>query len=670
MASSDVNLADRSGNLVESHKSYDPRIIFFYFALGALFVTLVGGLAYQQLFKTGVHNEAERQQNQRRVIVPGPRGKIYDREGRLLVDNRPVFSVVLYVDELRAELLKQYRLIHKNYALATDDKKELPSNADLWQIARATVVQRYLDQVNAILHRDEKVDSAKLRLHFQSSLLVPFTLVDNLSSADYARLIEELPVNSPLQVYSSSTRAYPYGSAAAHTLGYVRADDEVELEKFPGEGLMTFKTKGGASGKGGLELQYDSVLQGTPGVSIFRVDPAGYRINPAIEQHVPRQGNSITTSLDIDLQQVAEEAIADRTGMAVAIDVATGEVLVLATKPDYDLNEFSPHATHETVAKMNETGAWPNNAVVGLYPPGSTFKTVVTIAGLRSGRLDPNDTHIDCEGVTYIGRQRKTCDNGEGHHGAVDLTEAIAKSCDIYFYHHGIDIGADVISKEAQRLHLDRPTGINLPMEAKGMVIPNAEWKKRKAADDGPWTDGDTANMSIGQGYVLVSPLQMACYAASLARGETYTVPTLLHDPNRAPQHTDPIGLTPAQRSVLINGMIGCTQPGQGNTASVLSTVTLYRIPGVQVAGKTGTAQKKVFKDGKVGNINYAWFICFAPANKPQIAMAVMIEGDTIGEAFTGGTNAAPVAALVLKKYFEKKANPGMKLTTPFGKSS
>lgn len=667
MATSDVNLADRSGSLVESHKGWDPRIIFFYFVLAALLLTLAAGLAYQQLIKTGIHSEAERQQNQRRVLVPGPRGNIYDREGRVLVGNQPRFSVVLYIDELRGELRTEQIRIRNNYRAMGD--KDMPSWRDLEQIARVSVVQRYLDQVNTILHRDPngpdaKVDVGRLRRHFERALLLPYTLLDDLSPADYARLIEELPVNSPLQVYSSSTRFYPYHSAAAHVLGYVRVDDETDAEDFPGDDLTTFKMKG-ATGRDGLEKQYDSVLQGTAGGSIFRVDPSGFRINPPLEQRRPHQGSNITCSIDIDLQQVAEDALGDQTGAAVAIDVRTGEVLAMASKPAYDLNDFSPHATKEVVAQMNATGAWNNIALDGLYPPGSTFKTLVTVAGLRSGRLDPDDTSVDCEGVTYIGRARKTCDNGNGHHGRVDLAHAIAESCDIYFYQHGIAIGPDVIAAEARRFHLDRPTGIDLPGETRGMVIPTPAWKREK--EGSAWTDGDTANMAIGQGYVLVTPLEMACYAASLARGEVYTKPTLIHDPNRPTQHTEPIGLTPAQRRVLLDGMVGCTSPGQENTAYPLSTVPAYEIPGVRIAGKTGTAQKKVVQNGKVGNINFAWFICFAPADRPEVAMAVMVEGENIGENFGGGLHAAPIAALVLKKYFEQKAHPGKPpLLSPF----
>lgn len=664
MATSEVNLADRSGSLVESHKGYDPRIVFFYFLIAALLITLVCGLSYQQLIKTGLHTEKERQQNERRVIVPGPRGNIYDRDGRVLVTNRPVFSVVLYVDELRAELRKEQIRIRKNYRELDD--KDVPSRGELEQIARVSVTQRYLDQVNTILDRDPntpeaKVDARKVKRHFQSSLLLPYTLLDDLSGADYAKLLEKLPINSPLQIYASSRRYYPYASSAAHTLGAVRMNDDTDAEDFPGDDLHTLTMKG-AVGLTGLEKQYDDVLQGTPGGSIFRVDPSGFRINPPIEQRTPRQGKNLTTSLDIDLQKVAEDGIGDQTGAAVAIDVATGEVLVMASKPDYDLNQFSPHATKEVVEQLNTTGGWNNLALTGLYPPGSTFKTVVSVAGLRSGKLDPNDTSVDCEGYIKLGNRRLGCDNGLGHHGRVKLPQAIAESCDIYFWMHGVhDIGPNVIAAEARRFHLDRPTGVDLPGETKGMIIPDPAWLRKKR--DESWTDGHTANMSIGQGDVLVTPLEMACYAASLARGETFTKPTLIHDPQRAPQHTEPIGLTPAQRALIVQGMVGCTE--DGGTASTLSTIGLYRV-GVPVAGKTGTAQKKVFQDGKLGNINFAWFICFAPANNPEIAMAVMVEGENIGENFAGGMYAAPVAALVLKKYFEKKTHPAGPALSPF----
>ena len=349
------------------------------------------------------------------------------------------------------------------------------------------------------------------------------------------------------------------------------------------------------------------------------------------------------------------------TGAVVALDVNSGEVLVLASAPNYDLNRFSPRASHEIVAEMNERGSWLNRAVNGLYPPGSTFKIVTSIAGLRRSVLTPNEAIVDCTGWMRIGNARKPCYNGRGVHHKVLLPTAIAQSCDIYYYTAGQLVGIDQLASEARRFHLDRPTGIEMPNEQKRMIIPDTGWKRR--VHDEPWYPGDTANASIGQGFVLITPLGMATFIASVARGETFTQPTLIHSPGRVRQKTEPIGLNAAQRAALIEGMVGCTTYG---SAKNLTQIAAYRIPGVSIAGKTGTAQLRVEKDGKVGNINLAWFVCFAPADRPEIAIAVMVEGDTIGEETSGGLYAAPIAAEVLKKYFEKKQNPGRPIVSPF----
>lgn len=658
MAHNDTNLADRSGSLLESHKSYDPRIIFFYFVLAALLLTLVAGLAYRQLTKTGEHASAERQQNQRRVLFPGPRGNIYDRNGKLLVGNNHRFAVLLHLDELKSELDRERIRIRNNYR-AVDDK-DIPSYRELQQISRVSLAQRYLDQVNGILKREEKINPRELQRHFERQLLLPFKLVDNLDSTEYARLIEKLPVRSPLEVYASNVRSYPYGSAAAHTLGYVRADASVEAEGFPGDDLTTFKMPG-TSGKDGLELRFDAQLQGEAGGRIYRVDPSGYKINPPLESRAPKQGKHLVTSLDIELQIAAEEAIGDQTGAAVAIDIRTGEVLVMASKPDFDLSKFSPKASRETVADMNERGVWTNLALNGFYPPGSTFKILTSIAGLRRGVITPDDAIVNCTGYHQVGDRVMRCDVGHGQHGNVLLREAIAQSCDIYYYKAGELMTPDFLAAEGRRFHLDRPTGIELPHEQSRMIIPDLAWKYREKGMR--WVPGDTAQASIGQGFVLVSPLQMACFTASVARNEVFTQPTLIHDPKRIPPRFDPIGLTPAQRVALIEGMEGAIIRGTGK----ILTTNQYRVPGVTLAGKTGTAQLRVTKDGKLGTINLAWFICFAPVEKPEIAMAVMIEGDTIGEDFYGGANAGPIISTVLKKYFEKKSVPSLpQFVSPF----
>jgi len=639
---------ERSGSLVEAHKGYDPRTLFFYFAVAALLLSLASGLAYQQLIKTDEYHERERQQNQRRILVPGPRGNIYDRQGRLLVGNRPRFAVTIHLDELRKEFRREYIKIRKNYRALGD--KDIPSSNELAQIARYSVVQTYLDKVNAATGRSEKVNASDLNRHFHGELLLPYNLVDDLNPEEYARVIEQLPVQSPLQIYASSTRHYPYGSAASHVLGYVVANDEIEADDNPANrNLAIFNEKNtfkmhGTVGRDGIESEYDNLLQGDTGGTVYRVDPAGYRVEPPIYRRVPVQGKSITTSLDIDLQMVAEHKLStdNLIGAAAAIDINTGEVLALASKPDYDLNLFSPRLSSAAAKKINEDKAWMNHATQGVWPPGSTFKILVSIAGMRSGAIDPDTSTSTCTGYMKIGNRMANCDNGEARHGELSLREAIAQSCDIYYYAYGLQMTSEVIAAEARRFHLDRPTGIELPSESRRMLIPDPTWKKTKRGDG--WVPGDTANMAIGQGFVLVSPLQMACFTASIARKETFTQPTLEHRAEPRAQHNEPIGLTAYQYSALIDGMEGCITHG---TAKIL-TRPEYQIPGVRIVGKTGTSQIP-------GDLNIAWFICFAPREKPEIAVAVAVQGDTPGETFGGGRYAAPIAIEILKKYFEKK---------------
>lgn len=643
------NLADRSGNLIESHKGYDPRTIFFYFVVAALLIALVSGLAYQQLFKTDLYHERERQQNQRRILIPGARGNIYDREGRLLVGNRARFSIRLHLDELRKEFLKESRIIRKNYRELGD--KDIPSIGQMAQIARYTVVQRYLDKVNAIIGRNEKLDPKDLNRHFHGELLLPFTLIEDLTPEEYAKLLEQIEIKSPLQVYASSTRYYPYGAAASHVLGYVSSNDEIEAdEDYTADNLATFNDKNtfkvrGAIGKDGIEAEYNNLLQGETGGVVYRVDPAGYRVEPPVFRKIPAQGKSITLSLDIDLQQLAEKELAanELHGAAVAIDIKSGEVLTLASMPDYDLNLFSPRLTQAASDKIEADKAWLNRAVNGVWPPGSTFKILVSIAGLRSGSLSINSDTVDCVGTMRIGNSNKTCDNGLARHGVVALTEAIAHSCDIYFYTYGMQMTSEVIAAEARRFHLDKPTGIELPTETRRMIIPDPTWKKTNRQEG--WVPGDTANMAIGQGFVQLSPLQMACFAASVARRQTFTRPTLEHHSTPSVQNNEPIGLTNAQYAAVVDGMEGCVTHG---TAAATFKIPEYQIPGVRIAGKTGTAQY-------ANKLNVAWFICFAPKEKPEIAVAVAIQSDTPGEQFAGGLYSAPIAAKILKRYFEKK---------------
>lgn len=656
MPASDTNLAEHSGNLVESYKGYDPRIVAFYFFLAALLLTLAGGLAYRQLIQSDTYNERERIQSQRRVLIPGPRGNIYARDGTtVLVGNRAHFSVVLYLAELKSEFLRESDVIRRNYRKSGITNVSFSTYS---KIARISVVQRYLDQVNQILGRTETVDEKSLARHFSERLQLPYTLIDDLTPNEFARLTENLPVRSPLQVFTSSMRHYPYGSTAAHALGYIRSKDEAVPEDFPGEDLQIFKMPG-TEGKAGLEKTFDSELRGEPGGMVFRVDHAGYKINPPLEKHLPVQGKHIISSLDIDLQLAGEQALVDTVGAAVALDVNTGEVLALVSKPDYNPADFYPRLDPEKYAKIQAQYGEINRAVYGSDPPGSTFKILTTIAALRHGAINPTTPIIDCDGTFIKNNRRYVCFNGLGHHHNVLLPEAIAHSCDIYYYEVGWRTTPDAIAAEARRFGFGQKTGIELPTE-QALHVPDTEWKERVKKEK--WFPGDTANMAIGQGFVEATPIQMACFIASFARGETITKPTMIHEENRPRQKTEPIGLTTEQRLAMLDGMEGVIHYG---SAKFLNTIKDLLPPGIRIAGKTGTAQKVATINGETGKINFAWFICFAPAEKPEIAIAVKLEGDTIGEEYGGGRNAAPVAAKILKTYFAKKNRSATDAFTP-----
>ncbi len=628
--------------LIESHSARNPRLLLFHGLVVLLAVFLTSGLAWRQLFHRGLYSERERLQNQRRVIVPGPRGNIYDREGRVLVGNRPRFSVVLNLADLRGELRTEFVKVMRNYR--EFEKGERPTPDQLERLARASVAQRYLDQINAILGRAEKVRTRDLDRHFSQTLLLPYILLDDLAPEEYARLIERLPVTSPLQVYTSSTRFYPNNSAAAHTLGFVGINDDPVVEDFPGEDLLTFKMKG-SLGRAGLEKKFDEHLQGETGGAIYRVDPAGYKVDLPIEKRLPVQGHNLTTSLDIDLQLAAEKAMEGRVGAAVALDVRTGEVLVLASKPDYDLNTFVPRLSHDEALQIEETGGWLNRAIQGVYPAGSTFKIITAIAGLRSGAIDRDHSSTICPGFIMVGSRRFPCNAHYGH-GERNLVGAIRDSCNVFFYKYGIETGGDLMAAEARRFGYDKPTGIELPAETHRMLVADPAWKQKTLNEK--WFPGDSANMAIGQGFLDVTPLQVVCFVASFARGETETKPTILHVADRPAQHSAPIGLDPADYAAILNGMQQGYQIGTGRLA---------RIDGLSAATKTGTAQKRTPQ----GTIELAWMIAFAPVENPQIAIAVCLESQEPDASFGGGVYSSPIVKAILEAWKNKQDHPAEK---------
>lgn len=609
----------------------NPRIFLIYMVIGLCAISLIIGLAFRQLIQEEAFAAAVERQNYRRILMPGPRGLIYDRAERVLVGNRPLFSAVVYLNELRSEFRDEYyRRVRW--------QRERGLNPDRYALnieTRQAVVQRYMNRINQILGLSQTVDSGEIERHFSQSLLLPFPLVTDLAREDYARLIEQVPMDSPIQIISGTARWYPYRSAAAHVLGFVSDSMEFPEGSLPGETLLTFRHEAQV-GRSGLEKAFNDHLQGQTGGEIWTVDPGGFQYERVVHE-LPRKGEDLTVSLDIEVQLAAEAGLGEKTGAVVAIEIETGQVLAMASLPAYDLNDLSPFLSFEVDRDIRERGAWLNRATQGLYPPGSTFKLVTAAAALRNGVVDPQ-TEIVCEGYHLVGRRVFHCHRRSGH-GPEDIVGAIRDSCNVFFYATGVEAGVWAIANEARRFHLDERTGIELPNETGRMLIPDPEWKAARFFGES-WFDGDTANLSIGQGFLLLTPLQLANFAATLGRDGVYLPPTLLTGP-RDPAERERLPIQPGHLDLIQEGM---RQAGERGTARLAGN------PRMPVSGKTGTAQ--VRKDGRPTTL--AWFVGYAPAERPRIAVAVLVEGVPDQEVeYGGGSTAAPIAKQVFQTYLQ-----------------
>ena len=598
---------------------------------------LFAQLALEQIIRHDQHIEREKQQTMRRILLPGPRGNILDRNGTLLVGNRARFSAAVFLNALRKEFREEYfaqiRAIREEES-RTGEKVDI-SNSDLIWNSRLAVLRRHLDEIDRILGRETTLSKRDLVSHFNNRILLPLKLLPDLSEEEYALLVDQLPPDSPVLVWTESSRYYPFGPLAAHVLGYVvnreeslPADPDAGGEVGAAPDLLTFSHYGKV-GKAGVELTFDSRLDGESGSEIWRVDPQGFQYERLSLQR-PTKGEDLRLSLDVAVQQAAERGLEGKTGAAVALDPRTGEVLAMASAPGYDLNDLTPFIPSVVYQRIDEEGGWLNRAVQGLYPPGSTFKPVTAVAAFRKEELQPDEI-LFCGPFFRVGNRNFPEHSAPGF-GRIALPRALAVSSNVFFYQIALRAGIDWIADTARLFGLHEPTGIELPHETSRMIVPTREWKRENQGT--PWYPGDTANTSIGQGFLRVTPLQMALVAAGLATGETGLVPTLLARDGKTPappKALEPLPLEDAEHASIVEGMAAAVNEGTARRA---------RIEGLTVAGKTGTAQ--VFPGGRA--LTLAWFIGFAPVENPGIAVAVMIEGVTEADEYHGGTTAAPVA--------------------------
>jgi penicillin-binding protein 2 len=586
-------------------------------AIAYIAFTLVGvRLWYLQLEKGSEMRSLSEHNRIRLVRLPGSRGVVYDRHGEILIDNRPSFDVVFVPEDAR------------------DRRKTLQNLA------------HYLGETEPVLHQAVRAPSK--RPPYEGIVLRRDVDWEGVVALETHQL--DLPGLS-LQVVPR--RFYPYGSLAAHLLGYVGEVNESELR----DDTSTYRL-GDLAGKAGLEKAWDTDLQGTAGGEEVEVDAFGRRVR--VLQQVPDlPGNTLTLTLDRDLQETAENALGAADGAIVALDPRNGEVLVMVSHPAYDANIFARGIRRDEWRTLVQDPKHPlnNRAVQGQFPPGSTFKIAVAAAALERGVATPASS-VSCSGGIPFGNHFFRCWR-KGGHGTVSFHTAIVQSCDVFFYTMGQRLGVDPIAEYAHRLGLGIPTGIGLEHEKTG-TIPDTQWKRRRF--DQPWFSGETLSVAIGQGYVTATPLQMANFVATVANGGTRYRPRYvkrIDSPDgTSSRETEPevlgrADLKPSTLAQLHSAMrdVVMNDSGTGKKA---------RVVGVEVAGKTGTSQVVTMGDrersnkGAEATRDHAWFIAFAPVEAPEIAIACIVEHAGGG----GGAIAAPIVQQILAHYFSRTQGP------------
>jgi penicillin-binding protein 2 len=597
----------------------------------AVFFYLAGGLVLRQVVQHRKFCAMELRQSWRRIVKPAPRGNIYDRNGQLLAGNRPRFALVVYLQELRGQFAEELRRRMRQLR-----DQDLAVDIDLERShARLAVLHSLLQPLQQFFQKPVELRRDDVDRHFFHMPLLPFPIRADLAEDELAHLVEILPDGGALQVETYASRHYPHGAVAAHVIGYAAPIAERAQEDLAGAPLRTYGERH-LTGRTGMELALDAQLRGKNGREIWLVDPTG-SCRQLLLSREPQPGNDVHLSIDLDLQNAAEAALGDEVGCAIATAVASGEVLALANSPSYDLNLLTPTISAATYAELNGRGVWLTQATQGLYPPGSVFKLVAAETLLHLGIIDHGTEH-PCHGQIRVGNRTIRCNN-HYERGNLPFSLALAKSCNTFFIEKILSIPLANFLCEIRRLGFGEPTGMELPNEAAKSLVPSPEWKKSRGL--GPWTDGDTANLAIGQGFLLVTPAQVNALTASIAARRERTPLTLLP---RQRLNARPLCLSDEGHAALVAGMVECVAYGSGRRC---------QLPGIAVAAKTGTAQ---IRDGQRQS-HLAWFTAFAPAERPEIAVTVMLRESATGRSYGGGSDAAPIAKKILEAFFAAKNN-------------
>ena len=560
--------------------------------ISLLFILVAVGLFYNQILRHGYYARLSKNNSIRVVPIDGPRGTIYDRTGRPLVANRLSFDAALVYHEI-SERTKLARLLRKALGMSNEE----------------------------IIEALEKA---------RSRPYVAVAIAEDISK-DQAFTLEEASVDvSGLVIETRSRRDYLLGKSASHLVGYLGRISERELDDLRDYG---YRIKD-LVGRDGVEKYYERYLKGTDGGTQVEVDSRGRRMR-VLGVKEPAPGQDLYLTIDVSLQGTADRLLGSRKGAVIAMDPRNGDVLALASHPAFDPNIFiRPGTSQERLKLVRDRKGRPmsNRAISGLYPPGSVFKEVIASAALDLNKIS-RYSRFFCGGTYYLGKASFDCWNEDGH-GWQEVVDGLKNSCNIFFYNTGRALGPDQIESYARLFGFGRRSGIDLPDEVEG-VVPGRAWKRAHVKS--AWYDGDTLNYAIGQGYLLVTPIQIADMIAVMANGGNLVRPRVVMRigsadvPVAKPKN---LGL---KENVLRDVRAGLyevvnNERGTGRRA---------KVPGLAVAGKTGTAQNPQ-------GATHAWFCGFAPFDDPRLCVVVFLEH--------GGKGGAEPATIARGMFEEARA--------------
>ena len=592
--------------------------------LGALTVRLY----VLQVVRGERYAEIAENQRRRRLPIPAPRGVIFDREKRVLVDSRPTYNVILTREDVKGKDL----------------------NALIEPLAEGLGLERDILK--------ERFDMVKSMPAFES-----IQVKQDATPGDIAWVEAHTLEYPELRVEQQPQRKYPADGSLAHVLGYVGeiSPEQLEKQSYKDKGLKP----GDIIGQSGIEQIYDDYLRGKDGYREVVVDSRG-RIQDEIEIVAPIPGRDLITTIDLDLQTAAEEQLRDSAtgrGVIIAMDPNNGEILALASYPTFDPNLFSQRITTkegraEYKALLEDpTTPLINRAVQSKYPPGSTWKIPMAVAGLQQKAITLDHSNLICGGGITIGNKFTRC---MGNHGSPDIKAAITHSCDGYFYRLGLKMGIDGIVAMVDEFDLNRRTGIDLPNEVLNWT-PSREFKRRMQPRDPEWRDIDTVYASFGQVYDIITPISLIRTIAAVSQSGRMYIPHVLKqvEPFGRPGDSDyreAVGFKSLDPSRPNPKIIPIPEPihqevvdGMWSVVNAGGTGARIRMDGFDIAGKTGTAQVVALGKDTGKNKDHSWFVSYAPAYKPEIAMVALIENSGFG-----GTHAAPAVRGIYDVYYRK----------------